>query len=58
MHVTHAVCDAEEWFHYLQVSYERFTCILPLSSRPGMTISSFAMTLRGEGGGGPGLNVT
>ena len=32
---------------------------LPLSSCPGMTISSFAMTLRGreEGGGGPGLNV-
>ena len=32
---------------------------LPLSSCPGMTISSFAMTLRGrgEGGGGPELNI-
>ena len=31
---------------------------LPQSSRPGMTISSFAMTLRGEEGGeGPGLNI-
>ena len=30
---------------------------MPLSSYPGMTINSFAMTLRGEGGGSPGLNV-
>ena len=34
---------------------------LPLSSSPGMTISYFAMTLRGrgggKGGGGPRLNV-
>ena len=30
---------------------------LPLSSCPDMPISSFAMTLRGRGGGGPGLNV-
>ena len=40
--LAHAVCDAEE---YLQGSYEWFT----LSSCPGMTISSFAMVVRGEG---------
>ena len=30
---------------------------LPLSSCPGMTIRSSAMMLRGEGEGGPGVNI-
>ena len=50
LHVAHAVCDVEE---YLQGSYERILHThLPLSSCPGMTISSFAMTLKREGGEG------
>ena len=50
MHLAHAVYDVEGPVNNLRV-------YLPLSSCPDVTISSFVMTLRGRGGGGPDLNV-
>ena len=54
MHVAHAVCDAEEYFFYLQGFYERFTCI---SAAIFMSRYDYQFLRHDAKGRGPGLNV-
>ena len=52
MHVAHAVCDAEEWFYYLQGSYERFTYISTTVFMSRYDSPFICYDAKGEGGAG------
>ena len=55
MYVAHSVVMLKNDFIIYKDPMNDLHPYLPLSSRPGMTISSFAMTLRGRRGGLKGV---